>query len=291
MKVLSKLPIIAALFTGIQVGAALVASKYVIDQTTPAALAMLRYAIGFLCLLPVVLSLSRLNFTFRDLLPISLLGALQFGVLIALLNYALQYLPSAQVALIFSTFPLQTLILAFLFGKESFSWTKCIAVLLTITGIAVTLGEELYFSRNIPIHWPSVLAATASAFIGALCSIFYRPYLEKYPTQNVGALAMLASVFILFIYSGLEGSLVELSAITTTGWLVILFIGISSGIGYFSWLWALKYLPPTKVTIFLSLSPITSAFLGALILAEPLTASLTSGIVLVSAGLIIGLRK
>ncbi|MEH6402022.1 MAG: DMT family transporter [Sneathiella sp.] len=286
-----KLPLLAALFTGIQVGAALVASKYVIDQTTPATLAMLRYAIGFLCLLPVVLALPKIKFAVKDLLPISLLGALQFGALIALLNYSLQYLPSAHVALIFASFPLQTLLLAFLLGRETITSAKCIAVLLTIAGIAITLSDSLYLSQNTPIHWLAVLAATTSAFIGAVCSILYRPFLEKYPAQNVSALAMLASVLVLFIYSGVEGSLADLPAITATGWLIILFIGISSGIGYFCWLWALKHLPPTRVTMCLSLSPIASATFGALLLAEPLTLPLMSGIFLVVLGLIIGFRK
>src|SRR5260370_5438999 len=45
----------AAAATGIQVGSAMVATRYVVDQTGPASLALLRYAIGFCCLLPPVL--------------------------------------------------------------------------------------------------------------------------------------------------------------------------------------------------------------------------------------------
>lgn len=284
------LPILAALFTGFQVGAALVASKYVVNQTTPATLTMLRYAIGFMCLLPAVLALSKVRFLRQDIVPISILGIFQFGVLIALLNYALQHLPTAQVALIFATFPLQTLVLAFIFGRETFSLLKLFAIFLTIAGIAITLGGDLYTSQDIPLNWLAVAAAIFSAFIGAVCSIFYRPFLEKYPAQNVSALAMLASVLVLLIYSTFEGSLTELDAITGAGWQAIIFIGVSSGIGYFCWLWALKYLPPTRVTMFLSLGPITSAALGAYFLNESLTFEMMGGIVFVVTGLIIGLK-
>ena len=48
-------PAAASAATGILVGAAMVATRFVVDQTGPASLALLRYVIGFCCLLPVVL--------------------------------------------------------------------------------------------------------------------------------------------------------------------------------------------------------------------------------------------
>jgi hypothetical protein len=46
------LPMAAAAATGIFVGSTIVATRFVIDQTSPALLALLRYAIGSCCLLP-----------------------------------------------------------------------------------------------------------------------------------------------------------------------------------------------------------------------------------------------
>lgn len=46
------------------------------------------------------------------------------------------------------------------------------------------------------------------------------------------------------------------------------FIGVSSGIGYYLWLWALNHTTPTKVTVFLALSPVTATILGGVFLAE-----------------------
>ena len=43
------------------------------------------------------------------------------------------------------------------------------------------------------------------------------------------------------------------------GWLAILFIGVSSGVGYYLWLFALRHATPTRVTVFLALSPLTAA--------------------------------
>jgi drug/metabolite transporter (DMT)-like permease len=63
------------------------------------------------------------------------------------------------------------------------------------------------------------------------------------------------------------------------------FIGISSGIGYYLWLWALNHTTPTKVSVFLSLSPVTAMVLGALFLNEPISLSTLSGILFVALGL------
>ena len=63
------------------------------------------------------------------------------------------------------------------------------------------------------------------------------------------------------------------------------FIGISSGVGYWLWLWALTNATPTRVTVFLSLSPITAALLGLLLLGETLSIPLLAGLGAVMAGL------
>jgi len=72
---------------------------------------------------------------------------------------------------------------------------------------------------------------------------------------------------------------------TLGGWLAVLFIGVSSGVGYYLWLWALKYAAPTQVTLFLALSPITATALGALLLAEPISLLFVAGLGCVGAGL------
>src|SRR5258708_30718839 len=52
-------PTAASAATGVQVGAAIVATRFVIGQTSPASLALLRYAIGFCCLLPAAARAAR----------------------------------------------------------------------------------------------------------------------------------------------------------------------------------------------------------------------------------------
>ena len=279
------LPAAAAAATGILVGAAIVATRFVIGETAPASLALLRYLVGFLCLLPLALRAPRVRFERRDLVPIALLGIVQFGLLVTLLNYALRFIPSARAALIFATMPMLTMLLAALRGQERLAAARTLGVLLTIVGVGLALGDKAMARSSAADSWIGELAALASALSGAACSVLYRPYLRKYPALAVSTVAMLASVGFLAALAAGEGFFAGFPRFTAGGWLAVIFIGISSGIGYYLWLWALAHASPTRVTVFLALSPITAAMLGSVILAEGLSPALLGGVGCVVLGL------
>src|SRR5205823_12617380 len=104
------------------------------------------------------------------------------------------------------------------------------------------------------------------------------------------AIAMLSSVGFLAIMAAGEGFFVSPPRFTPGGWLAIVFIGLSSGVGYYLWLWALGHAPATQVTVFLALSPVTAAALGALLLAEPISLGAGIGLIGVALGLVLAHR-
>lgn len=292
-------PLLAAAATGVQVGAATVASRFAVGEVPPLTLAMLRYAIGFGCLLPFAwrgmedllgrgaaapVNASRT----RDLLAMAALGIGQFGVLIALLNFGLQHIGAAQAALIFSLFPLLTLLFAAALGRERVTWQLVAGVALTIAGVALTLTPKL--GATGAGHWWGELAVAASAATGALCSVLYRPHLRRYPTVPVSAFAMLASVLFLAVLAAGEHWPARIASFSASAWGAVVFIGVSSGVGYFCWLYALKYESPTRVTVFLGLNPVTAALLGWALLGEALPATALGALALTVAGLWIATR-
>jgi drug/metabolite transporter (DMT)-like permease len=280
------LPAAAAAATGVQVGSAIVATRFVIDQTGPASLALLRYLIGVCALLPpVLLSAPRTRFDRRDLLAIGLLGITQFGVLIALLNYGLRFVPSARAALIFATLPLLTMVVAAALGHERLTRAKLAGVLLTLVGVGLALGEKAVERQGGARVWVGELAVFAGALSGAVCSVLYRPYLKKYPTLPVSAVAMLASVGFLAVLAGGEGFFGAPPRFTAGGWLAVVYIGLGSGVGYYLWLWALGHATPTEVTVFLALSPVTATLLGVALLGESASAMTLLGLACVALGL------
>jgi drug/metabolite transporter (DMT)-like permease len=281
-----RLPSLAAASVGVQVGAALVATRFVVDDAGPGSLALLRYTVGFLCLLPfVVLARRRARLLRRDIAPIALLGIVQFGAVIAAINVGLKYIPAGRAALVFATSPLLTMLLAAALGHERLTLAQTLGVVLTIAGVGLALGEKAIERGASPDAWLGELAVLAGALGAALCSVLYRPYLRRNPALPVGALAMLASVGFLLILAAAEGFFAEIPRFSAAGWTAVVFIGVSSGVFYFLWLWALEHTTATRVTVFLALSPITAAVLGAALLGEPLTRQLTAGLAAVALGL------
>ena len=114
--------------------------------------------------------------------------------------------------------------------------------------------------------------------------------LSRAAAVSGSAWAMAASVVALAVLALVEGWPARLAALSLQAWGVAAFIGLSSGVGYFLWLYALKHESPARVTVFLALNPITAAVLGALLLGEPLAAPVLGAIALIACGLALALR-
>jgi drug/metabolite transporter (DMT)-like permease len=91
--------------------------------------------------------------------------------------------------------------------------------------------------------------------------------------------------------AALDDLVVSIGRLTPSGWAAVVFIGLSSGGGYVLWLWALANTSATRVTVFLSLSPITAAALGALLLGEPVSSTMLAGCGCVAVGLWLANRE
>ena len=273
-----------------QVGAAIVASRFAVGEIPPFTLALLRYLVGPACLLPFAVPAWRQWRSSHpapprsDLGAMAVLGILQFGVLIALLNWGLQHIAAARAALLFSLFPLLTLLLASAIGHERITRPVLAGVLLSLAGVALALWPKLLAAQPATGWWGEA-AVVGAAVLAAACSVLYRPYLRRYPTLPVSALAMLAAVAFLAVTAMVEGGPARLRTVSPTAWGAVGFIGVSSGAGYFAWLYALSRESATRVTVFQALGPVTAALLGWLLLGEPLGPTMAGALTLIALGL------
>lgn len=287
---IERLALLAACATGVQTGAAMVASRYVAGDVGPWSLGFLRYGVAMLCLAPFMMSQPRARFAARDLPILIFLGVAQFGLLIALLNFGLERMAAGRAALLFSTFPLMTMALAAALGQERLTAAKTIGVLLSFLGVAFTLGEGVLAKAGAG-EAIGAAAVLASAFVGALCTVLSKPYLGRYSTLSFAWLSVVSSVVFLGVMAVWEGLFTQPIRIDGHGWAAVVFAGFSSAFGYVLWLWALKHISATRVTVFLSLSPATAALLGLLMLAEAVTIGVVIGVLAVAAGLWIATRS
>jgi drug/metabolite transporter (DMT)-like permease len=158
---------------------------------------------------------------------------------------------------------------------------KLAGILLTLLGVGFALGDKIAGAGS----FVGELAILASAATGAICSVLYRPYLRRYPTLPVSAFAMAAAAAALLVPAALDDLFVAPLHLAPGAWGAIVFIGLSSGVFYVVWLWALKNAAATRVTVFLALSPITATALGVALLGEAVTVGMMAGVACVAAGL------
>ncbi len=280
-----KLRLGAAALTGVQVGAALVASQAVVADVGAGRLGFLRYAIALLFLLPFVRRRASPAISRRDLVPVALIGMGQFGVLILFLNVAVMHTSSARVALVFATLPLMTIALGWFLTRETPRTRDLAAIVLTLIGLATLLGADAVSGSLSGSDLTGLAMAAAATLTGAICSSLYRPYLQRYGVVKVSALALAASLLPLGVAGLLEPATRPLFDLGAHTWLLIAFVGLSSGVGYLLWLYALSSVNAGLVTAFLALSPITATGLSVMFLSQAMTPALIAAVVFVVAGL------
>jgi drug/metabolite transporter (DMT)-like permease len=283
------LALLAAALVGVQVGAATVASRFALPETDPVSLAFMRYLIGALSLLPFILAAPWPKFRPRDLPAMAALGIVQFAILIWLLNVGLTYIPAGRAALVFSAFPLLTMLLGAALGREAMTARKTIGLVLTMLGVGLALGDTVFGGTGQRLSGEALVFG--AALCGAVCSVLYRPYLVRYPALPVAGFAMAASVLFLAVIGIARGGLTNPLAMSGRAQAAVVFIGLSSGIAYFVLLWAYARLLPTRVTMFQPLAPLTATALGVLVLGETLTWNFLAGLAAVALGIVTALSS
>tara|TARA_R110002094_G_scaffold12385_1_gene22470 strand:- start:1719 stop:2579 length:861 start_codon:yes stop_codon:yes gene_type:complete len=264
---------VAAAVTGVQVGLALVATRALAGEVNPMTLALLRYGIGLAVLLPFFVNSNGVPIARRDLIPMLALGIGQFAVLVVLLNAGLKSVAAAPAGIIFATFPLMTILLATVLGREKLTALRAGGAVLSVSGVALCLGAD---PLAVPVAGAGLVFA--AAFTGALCSVFYQPYLRRYPTVQVGTLAMAAATVALVPGALGEAPGAALSGLSATGWGLIVFIGLASGAGYMLWLTALKNTTAGEATVLMGLSPVAATLVGFVALNEPVGPTFVIGL-------------
>lgn len=282
---------VAAASAAICFGASVVVTRFVVAEARPLTLACLRYLIGSTCLLLAVRGVAYRRFAPRDLAAVAGLGALFFGAFPWSFSAALTYIPSSRVAVELASMPLLTLVISSARGYDRVTAPKVVGQLLAAAGLWIALSPASSASLGADA-WRGDVLAFLTAAIGALFNVFSRPYLTRYPSLHVTAIAMLAGALSLTPLALSQGMLSQLPAFSTSAWLAIAFLGTLGGaLGFGLWIWALERSTPSRVAVFISLNPITAVLLGALVLHEPITFRFIGGFAIVLTGIALASRR
>jgi drug/metabolite transporter (DMT)-like permease len=291
-------------------GASFVATKMIVDTLSPSSITFIRFGIGFVLLLAVVLLLSKGGIVRPRNLPLlAVLGFLGVPFHQWLQVTGLKTAQATVGSWIVATIPVFVAFLGWFYLREPLGRWRVLGVALAACGalavvgkgdpIGIFLGHEgaigdLYFLLS-AVNW-------------AVFTVLSRRVLrEDASMENTGASSnsevvrrsLTSMMFVMgfgwlisLIWFAVEGDYSGLTRIDLQGIWALLFLGVAcSGLAYIFWYQALGIVEATQAGMFLYFEPIVTALLAWPILGERMSPGGIAGGVAILVGVWIVNRK
>jgi drug/metabolite transporter (DMT)-like permease len=261
----------------------------VIDALTPHDLVALRYAIGGLILLPILIKNA-------DRIPRSgwregvVLAICQGAPLALLVTIGVQYAPASHMgALSPGVLPLFAAILGFLFFNERLSRARIVGLALILVGALVMAGFSLStFSSGV---WRGDILFVCAGFMGSIYAVRMRRS-GLSAMQGAALIGVYSMIFYLPVYCLLW---IGSSGLTSASAHEVVFQALYQGVlmgavALFSLSRAIVILGAPRAGAFLSLVPVLATVLGAIVLRELPSISETIAVAIISFGVLLAAR-
>lgn len=269
-------------------GVSFVSTKAVLEKLDPYSLLVLRFGIGTLFLLFLLLiTRSRLRISIKYFPHLLILGILGVFVHQVLQATALLTINASSAGWLISFSPIFTVILSMLFLHEKMSVSKCAGMILAITGVflvtSTRIGHSIEFAMNIG-YLLMMLSTLNWAVYSILIKFLNIPSSSLLITYYSSLLGLILTTPFLIRNRGWE----SISHLTHVEWTHLLFLGVFvSGIAYWYWGKALEVLEASKVSMFLYLEPITTLIAAIFILHEKVFLISVAGGIIIIIGVVI----
>lgn len=265
----------ASAFVGIRIG---------LTGYSPGALALLRFSVASLSMIPVYFSLpKRQTINLRDLPRILWCGIIGITIYNIALNYGEIHVSAGIASFIIGLMPVITILLAIAFLKERISHYSWLGVLISLMGmIIIALSEHHGSSQEISVFYVFI-----AAICGSVYSVGQKKLLQKFSSIEVVTLLIWAGTLMLFIF--LPQLLHDMPHAPMRATLAVIYMGIfPAAIGYGAWSYALSQAPASQVSVFLYLIPLFTMMISYLLLGEiPFLLSIAGGITAIAGALIV----
>lgn len=259
-------------------GTTVVLTRYLMPDSDAFSLPGIRYGIGALILLSLLYILKKNKpLELIDWMPIILLSFIFYVAFPWSFAAGLENTTAARGAIVFTSQPVITLILGSILGIEKTSLLKIIAIFVAITGITVTLSD------NIGGLAPNALKGDFLMFLAAFCNSLYvlnaGRLIKKYGAFTFTAWPMfigssMMMILAFFFGNPLGGSL----SFDATQWLALLILAIPGAVIMVSLFMAsINMSTPTGITMTVGFNPLSAIILGAIILHEPVSSKILFG--------------
>jgi drug/metabolite transporter (DMT)-like permease len=221
--------LIAIVSSGLGGTAAAVTRYLVVGSADPLTLSILRWGIGFLCVLPVAL-LLRVRW------------------------------PAPAL----STLPMQTMIVAALLGIEPLTARKTIGVTVAVLGICAALASGV--AKAPEGAWRGELIMAGAVLCMAFYNVFSRPFIQRSSALGFLAVGMGSGALALVTAGLLTGRLALLASFGPAQWCAGIYLGVAGGaLAFILWVMALQRASPTRVANTMTVNPVALDLLFGLV--------------------------
>jgi len=266
-------------------GSLYVVSKYVMDFVPPFTLLWLRYIIAGLVLGILMILFSQHKIERRDLMLLVWIGFIGYFVSIGTQFVGTKLSDAHTGALLTTSSPVFTVLLARPLLQESLDMRKLVALFLAMLGIVMVIGLNPEGEKSLPGSVFLIIAAIT----WALLSIYVKKASARYSTLTITTYAVLFAAVFTAPAALVEMQFNEVQLFASNlVWMGTLYIGIiSTAVALFLWNKGMDLMDAGVGSLFMCFQPLVGSVLGWLWLNENLTLSFVAGAVLILAGLII----
>src|SRR3972149_5957 len=265
--------------------------KIAIQEVGPFMLVALRVLFGILGLAIVLLFNPPKGMPDRRTWQILLLlGITNTALPFVLISWAEQHIDSAVAAILNSSMPLFTLVIAhFTIADDKMNLQKVIGVLVGFLGVVVLTARDL--GGDLRLNLPAQGAMIAAVLFYPGSTVFARRNTQDISPVVRALIPLLSADALIWAGALLTESPITFPALPLT-WGALIWLGIiGSCIAYLLYYYLLHSVGPTRISMVTYMFPVVGVSLGVLLLNERLDFSLIAGAVLVLASLLIVNRK
>ena len=276
---------LAALFTVSVWGATFVSTKALIAAgLTPAEIFLMRFALGYLCILPLAPRRLRAE-NRRDEAAFAAAGVCGGSLYFLLENVALEYAPASNVSLLVCTAPVWTALAAGRADRgERMTRRQAAGASLAAAGMALVVLNGSFVLHISPA---GDLLALAAALSWMGYSLVIKRLGARYPASFIArkvffyGMATILPVFAFRPFAA-TGELLARPVV----WANLLFLGVvASGFCYALWNAVMRRLGAVRATNYIFFNPLVTMLTAALCIGERITAPALAGAAMILCGM------
>lgn len=276
---------LAALFTVSVWGATFVSTKALIAAgLTPAEIFLMRFALGYLCILPLAPRRLRAE-NRRDEAAFAAAGVCGGSLYFLLENVALEYAPASNVSLLVCTAPVWTALAAGRADRgERMTRRQAAGAALAAAGMALVVLNGRFVLHISPT---GDLLALAAALSWMGYSLVIKRLGARYPASFIArkvffyGMATILPVFAFRPFAA-TGELLARPVV----WANLLFLGVvASGFCYALWNAVMRRLGAVRATNYIFFNPLVTMLTAALCIGERITAPALAGAAMILCGM------